>query len=180
MDRQYPTYRGSSSATGAAVDAPVDQAVVASGSENTPAAGAQTPEGRTESPTTAPETPAPATPGASPTAPDPFATPDDSRPVSSARSNARPAFQQRYFHSRRINKNELDQPWKLIKDPMEKWVTIIPIIGLLAGLAVAGYLVYDGVKSVVQHKYCPVYEDNFANGFNTDIWTKEAEVGGFG
>ncbi|PQE32879.1 putative gram-negative bacteria-binding 1 precursor protein [Rutstroemia sp. NJR-2017a WRK4] len=181
MDRQYPTYRGSSSATGAPADAPVDQAVVASGSENPPAADAETPavkttpEARTESPSTTPETP-----GASPAAPDPFATPDDSRPVSSARSNARPAFQQRYFHSRRINKNELDQPWKLVKDPMEKWVTIIPIIGLIMGLAVAGYLVYDGVKSVVQHKYCPVYEDNFANGFNTDIWTKEAEVGGFG
>jgi beta-glucanase (GH16 family) len=28
--------------------------------------------------------------------------------------------------------------------------------------------------------YCSVYEDDFTNGFNDKIWTKEAEVGGFG
>jgi hypothetical protein len=169
MDGQYPTYRGPS--TGGA---PVEESAVATGSDNA-SARVQTPEGITESPTTGPETPALNQP-----TPNPFATPDPSRPVSSARSAARPAFQQRYFHSRRIKKDELDQPWKLIRDPMEKWVTIIPVIGLLLGFAVAGYLIYDGVQSVVQHDYCPVYEDDFSNGFNTDIWTKEAEVGGFG
>lgn len=89
-------------------------------------------------------------------------------------------YSSRYFHSRRINKDELDQPWKLIKDPNEKWVTIIPLLGLFIGLATSGYLVWDGVNSVVKHKYCPVYQDDFTNGFNTNIWTKEAEVGGFG
>ncbi|KAM3075325.1 hypothetical protein ACMFMG_007236 [Clarireedia jacksonii] len=173
MDRQYPTYRGSSSRGAAA-----DPSGIASGSENT-SADPQTPEVRTDSPATGPATPS-QTPNQ--IAPDPFATPFHSRPVSSVGSGSavRPLYTQRYFHSRRIKKDELDQPWKSIKDPKEKWVTIIPILGLLAGLAVAGYLVYDGVHSVVRHKYCPVYQDDFSNGFNTDIWTKESEVGGFG
>lgn len=59
-------------------------------------------------------------------------------------------------------------------------MTIIPLIGLLLGLGIAGYLVYDGIRSVVHHKYCLVMSDDFSGGFNTNIWTKEAEVGGFG
>jgi hypothetical protein len=54
------------------------------------------------------------------------------------------------------------------------------LIGLALGFGIAGFLVYDGLKSVVHHKYCPVYSDDFSNGFNTDIWTMEQEVGGFG
>lgn len=65
-------------------------------------------------------------------------------------------------------------------DPKEKWVTIIPLVGLAIGFAIAGFLIYDGVASVVHHKYCPVMSDDFSSGFNTDIWTKESEVGGFG
>lgn len=66
------------------------------------------------------------------------------------------------------------------KDPKEKWVTIIPLIGLALGFGVAGFLIYDGLSSVVHHKYCPVMSDDFSQGLNTNIWTKEAEVGGFG
>lgn len=79
-----------------------------------------------------------------------------------------------------MKKGEVEQPWREKKDPKEKWVTIIPIIGIFFGLAIAGFLVYDGLSSVVHHKYCPIYSDDFSKGFNTDIWTKEAEVGGFG
>lgn len=67
-----------------------------------------------------------------------------------------------------------------MKDPREKWVTIIPMIGLLIGLAIAGFLVWDGLRTVVNHKYCPVYVDDFSQGFDSKIWTKEVEVGGFG
>lgn len=65
-------------------------------------------------------------------------------------------------------------------DPKEKWVTIIPLIGLAIGFAIAGFLVYDGISSVVHHKYCPVMSDDFSSGLNTNIWTKESEVGGYG
>ncbi|KAH8601467.1 putative beta-1,3-glucan-binding protein [Bisporella sp. PMI_857] len=111
----------------------------------------------------------------------PFGTPGTSRPASSfGSSSAVRGVPSRFFHSRRVRKGEVEQPWKAKKDPKEKWVTIIPLIGLALGFGIAGFLVYDGYSSVVQHKYCPVYSDDFSGGLNTDIWSKEREVGGFG
>lgn len=113
----------------------------------------------------------------------PFASPFASRPGSTfgASSSIGRTYGTRYFHSRRVKKGEVDQPWKANKDPKEKWVTIIPIIGMLIGFGIAGYLIYDGIASVTHHKYCPVMSDDFSSGtLNTDIWTQEAEVGGFG
>jgi hypothetical protein len=114
--------------------------------------------------------------------PNPFASPFSSRPASSLGSSSaiRGAIPQRYFHSRRVRKGEVEQPWKDKKDPKEKWVTIIPLIGLAIGFCLAGFLVYDGIHSVVHHNYCSVLDDNFSSGLNPNIWTKEAEVGGFG
>lgn len=74
----------------------------------------------------------------------------------------------------------MEKPWVAKKDPKEKWVTIIPLIGLAIGLALAGFLVYDGLSSVVHHKYQIVLDENFSEGLNSAVWTKEAEVGGFG
>ncbi|KAH7409517.1 putative beta-1,3-glucan-binding protein [Cadophora sp. MPI-SDFR-AT-0126] len=111
----------------------------------------------------------------------PFSSPFNSRPASSfGSSSAVRALPSRYFHSRRVHKGEVEKPWMAKKDPKEKWVTIIPLIGLALGFGVAGFLIYDGLSSVVHHKYCPVMSDDFSQGLNTNIWTKEAEVGGFG
>jgi hypothetical protein len=111
----------------------------------------------------------------------PFSSPFNSRPASSfGSSSAVRGLPQRYFHSRRVRKGEVEQPWRAKVDPKEKWVTIIPLIGLLLGFGIAGFLVYDGLHSVVHHKYCPVFSDDFSSGLNPSIWTKEAEVGGFG
>jgi len=112
----------------------------------------------------------------------PFSSPFNSRPASSFGSSSavRSALPSRYFHSRRVRKGEVEQPWLKNKDPKEKWVTIIPLIGLALGFAIAGFLVYDGLSSVVHHKYCPVLSDDFSEGLNTNIWTQEAEVGGYG
>jgi beta-glucanase (GH16 family) len=74
----------------------------------------------------------------------------------------------------------VEKPWTSVKDPREKWVTIIPLIGLFLGLAISGFLIYDGLRTVVNHEYCPVLDDDFSNGIDPNIWTKEAEVGGFG
>lgn len=63
---------------------------------------------------------------------------------------------------------------------MENWAVIIPFLGLALGLAITGFLVYDGTRSVVHHDYCHILNENFSNGLDTNIWTKEAEVGGFG
>ncbi|EXJ79452.1 hypothetical protein A1O3_08954 [Capronia epimyces CBS 606.96] len=109
----------------------------------------------------------------------PYASEYPSRNTSSAALH-QTMLTQRYFHSRRVKKGQVERPWTKIKDPREKWVTIIPIIGLLVGVSIAGLLVWDGLRSVVNHKYCPVYLEDFANGLDSKVWTKEAEVGGFG
>ncbi|KAJ9155186.1 Beta-1,3-glucan-binding protein [Pleurostoma richardsiae] len=115
----------------------------------------------------------------------PFASPSASRPASSFGSNSALGTRfdersQRYFHSRRVRKGEIEKPWMEKRDPKEKWVTILPIIGIVIGLAISGFLVYDGISSVVKHKYCPVLMEDWSSGINTDVWSYEIQVGGFG
>jgi hypothetical protein len=120
----------------------------------------------------------------------PFQSPDVSRPPSSFGSSSGiaaaaprapndPSAGPRYFHSRRVKKGEIEKPWLDNKDSREKFVTILPVLGVLIGLGLAGFLVWDGINSVVKHNYCMVLDDSF-DTFNTDIWTKEVQVGGFG
>ena len=87
---------------------------------------------------------------------------------------------QKYFRSRRIKKGTLEQPWKTKKDPKEKWVTIIPLIGLALGFALAGFLVYNGLSTIIHHTYDLVLDEDWSNGFNEAVWTKEVNIGGFG
>lgn len=91
-----------------------------------------------------------------------------------------PVQPQRYFHSRRIKKGDVERPWLDRKDPKEKWVTIIPIIGMVVGLALVGFLVYEGLQTVSNYVYCPVLDEDFSGGLNPKVWTKEVEVGGYG
>lgn len=79
-----------------------------------------------------------------------------------------------------MRKGEVEKPWLEKKDPKEKWVTIIPIVGILIGLAISGFLIYDGLASVSHHNYCPVLSDDFSEGLNNKVWTKEVELGGYG
>ena len=85
-----------------------------------------------------------------------------------------------YFRSRRVRKGDVDKPWQKHKNPKDKWVTIIPSIGIALGVALGGFLVYDGITSVVANSYKLVYEDNFSSGLDPKVWTKEVETGGFG
>ncbi|KAK4938004.1 hypothetical protein LTR10_021493 [Elasticomyces elasticus] len=87
-----------------------------------------------------------------------------------------------YFRSRRIKEQDVDLSWlKQKKDPRLKWLSLLPIIGLLLGFCVAGAYIFLGIKSVPIHKYCMVYQDDFSSStLNSDIWTKEVEVGGYG
>lgn len=115
----------------------------------------------------------------------PFASPEVSRPPSSFGSSSALGARfdersSRFFHSRRVRKGEVEKPWLSKVDPKEKWVTIFPIVGILIGLGLSGFLIWDGLHSVVHHKYCPVMDEDFSNGLNTNIWTKEVEVGGYG
>jgi hypothetical protein len=79
-----------------------------------------------------------------------------------------------------VKKGTVERPWLDKKDPKEKWVTIIPLLGIFAGLAITALLIWDGLRSVVNHKYCPVLNEQWINGFDDKIWTKEVELGGFG
>ncbi len=112
---------------------------------------------------------------------DPFTSPQNSRPSSSyGSSDSRVRITgSQYFRSRRVKKGELEKPWLDKKDPKEKWVTIIPILGIIVGLGISGFLVWDGLRSVVKHKYCLVLADDFTS-FDDAVWTKEVQVGGFG
>lgn len=109
-----------------------------------------------------------------------LSTPESRNGSSSAVSVYQQQKQQKYFHSRRVKKGEIERPWLDKKDPREKWVWIIPMIGMFIGLSLAALLIYDGLKAVINHEYCPVLDEDFSRGFDTDVWTKEAEVGGFG
>ena len=114
----------------------------------------------------------------------PFATPYGSLPASQRGSSSNLASsqmpRQQWFHSRRVKKGSIERPWLGRKDPKEKWVTIIPLIGIFLGLAVSGVLIWEGIRTVTKHNYCEVLVDDFSSGFNTDVWTKEVEVGGYG
>ncbi|KAL2022969.1 hypothetical protein VTK56DRAFT_4184 [Thermocarpiscus australiensis] len=114
----------------------------------------------------------------------PFASPSGSRPASSFGSasglGSRSDGGQRYFHSRRVRAGEVEKPWTKQADPKEKWVTILPIMGILLGLAISGFLVWDGIRSVVKHNYCLVLEEDWSKGFNPAVWQKEVQVNGFG
>lgn len=86
----------------------------------------------------------------------------------------------RYFRSRRLKPDHvIEKPWKDAKDPREKWVTIIPLIGMGLGLAAAAALVIQGLFTVQHHKYKLVLDERWET-FNTAVWTKESNVGGFG
>jgi hypothetical protein len=88
---------------------------------------------------------------------------------------------QRYFHSRRVKAGEVEKPWTKNVDPKEKWVTILPLLGIALGLAISGLLIWDGIRSVVKHQYCLVYEDDFSSGvLNEKVWEREVQLGGFG
>lgn len=101
--------------------------------------------------------------------------------ATSVASLAQANLRNRYFHSRRIkDPKEIQKPWLEKKDPREKWVTIIPLMGIVIGLGIAAFLVYNGISSVVNHKYCEVFAEDWSQGFREDIWTREVEVGGFG
>ncbi|RDA95311.1 hypothetical protein CP533_3539 [Ophiocordyceps camponoti-saundersi (nom. inval.)] len=109
-------------------------------------------------------------------------SPEVSRPGSSYGSSSGrfDDRSQRYFHSRRVRKGDAEKPWLVRRDPKEKWVTILPILGIVVGLAISALLVWDGMRSVIKHKYCPVLDDGFDGGLNANVWTKEVTVGGFG
>ncbi|EXJ80993.1 hypothetical protein A1O3_07281 [Capronia epimyces CBS 606.96] len=87
-----------------------------------------------------------------------------------------------YFRSRRIKDRNTDRSWlRPRKDHRQKWLTIIPLIGIILGFCIAGAYIFVGIQNVPVHKYCMVYEDTFSSGdLDLNVWTKEVQVGGYG
>lgn len=85
-----------------------------------------------------------------------------------------------YFHSRRKEKGEIEKPWMNEKNPRQPWLSWFPVIGILLGIACTGVLVWDGLRSNTLPDYCQILDEDFSTGLNDRIWTKEAEVGGYG
>lgn len=85
-----------------------------------------------------------------------------------------------YFKSRRIKKGQQERPWLDKKDPKEKWVWIIPCIGIAIGLSLMAVQIFFGLQRISQLNYCVVLDETWAGGFDESIWTKEVQVGGFG
>jgi hypothetical protein len=86
----------------------------------------------------------------------------------------------KWFHSRKVKKGTTPRTWPDKKDPREKWVTILPILGILLGFAASGALIWDGLQTVVTHGYCQILNEDWSHGLDSSVWLKEAEVGGFG
>lgn len=85
-----------------------------------------------------------------------------------------------YFRSRRVLKDEvvkLPSHKKVPKERLENW---LPILGIIIGLSICGYLIYNGISSVPHHQYCVILDDDFSSGYNHDVWTEEIQVGGYG
>ncbi|EXJ78871.1 hypothetical protein A1O1_09273 [Capronia coronata CBS 617.96] len=87
-----------------------------------------------------------------------------------------------YFRSRRVKAGEVDTSWlDHIKDPRQKWQSILPLLGLFLGLCISGVNIYMGYRSVPVHNYCLLYDDDFSEPkLNKDVWLQEVQVGGFG
>jgi hypothetical protein len=111
----------------------------------------------------------------------PFVSPYSSAPHSRFGSSiCLSSPRHKYFRSRRVKPGSIEPLWNDRKDPMAKWSTIIPIIGILVGLGISGVLVWEGMGTVVNHEYCQILDEDFSGGLDPNIWTKEAEVGGYG
>ncbi|KAJ3195713.1 hypothetical protein HK101_011300, partial [Irineochytrium annulatum] len=67
------------------------------------------------------------------------------------------------------------------KDPAKKWLKIIPWFGIVPSLAICGLVIWLAIKSVPNHKYCLVVQDDFSSGtIDPNIWSYEMGADGFG
>jgi hypothetical protein len=74
----------------------------------------------------------------------------------------------------------VEKPWLKEKDRRRPWQTLFPLIGIFIGMCLTGYMVWDGLQQNNLPEYCVVLDEDFSNGLDEKIWTKEAEVGGYG
>ncbi|EXJ56309.1 uncharacterized protein A1O5_12576 [Cladophialophora psammophila CBS 110553] len=84
------------------------------------------------------------------------------------------------FGSRPWRKRGIQRSWLRKKEPRERWMTIIPLIGAVLGLCLAGLLIWDGIRRTPYLEYCTVYRDHFSSPTLNDAWTFDISSTGFG
>ncbi|KAJ9094261.1 hypothetical protein QFC21_006087 [Naganishia friedmannii] len=97
-----------------------------------------------------------------------------------SRTNGTTMTARKPFQSTRL-KGEIYKPWLEHKDPALRWARWITLACIAIGFGLGGYICYDGVRSVPSvGKLCQVLDDDFSNGFNTDTWSREVRLDGYG
>ncbi|KAG1733861.1 glycoside hydrolase family 16 protein [Suillus paluster] len=115
--------------------------------------------------------------------PSSFWSPPQLPPISATPSVvALPLPQKKPLQSTRL-KSKLtkeDKPWQTKRSKSSWWITfIIMILGLLG----AGALCYEGYKGVnilTDSQLCLVMQDDFTGSLDSDNWSLDVELGGFG
>ena len=116
-----------------------------------------------------------------PTTQNPFATPPGSVFGAASGFQYSDASGTKYFRSRRIRKEDGHEPPVFKKDSKEKWLCIIPLMGVAFGLVITGLMIYLKIGHLSSYSYCPVLNDDFSSGvLNPNVWQAELQVGGFG
>jgi hypothetical protein len=111
----------------------------------------------------------------------PFATPPASVYGAASGFLSSDSSGTKYFRSRRIRKEDGYEPPVFKKDPKEKWLCIIPLMGVALGIVITGIMIYLKIGNIKSYNYCSVLSDDFSSGvLNPNIWQAEQEVGGFG
>ncbi|KAF4955565.1 hypothetical protein FSARC_11828 [Fusarium sarcochroum] len=117
-------------------------------------------------------------PFATPVAATPIAESVISRPPAQTRSVS--AYEitgpRRRFKSSRL-KGEFEKPWLAESKKRWNWDSIIFYVCIFIGLGIGGYLCWNESRSVPNHEYCLVMDDNFQN---LDNWNHEIQMNGFG
>ncbi|KAJ3109100.1 hypothetical protein HDU97_009218 [Phlyctochytrium planicorne] len=66
-------------------------------------------------------------------------------------------------------------------DPARKWLKYLPWMGIIPSFGIVGVIIWLTIRSVPNYKYCMVLQDDFnSDKINTDVWSFEQGVDGFG
>jgi len=105
----------------------------------------------------------------------------DSSSSSSVRKVVVEAPEAPRFRSRRVNREEIEQPWLEKKHPREKFAWILPLSGFILGVALTGLICYIRLSGVPHNSYCPIMTDTFSSGtLDPNVWNKDVSLGGYG
>lgn len=72
-----------------------------------------------------------------------------------------------------------EKPWAAKPHPRKKWDTIIIMICVAIGVGLSALIMYHTWSSAPHFNYCLVWDEQFEK-LDTDIWSHEIQLDGFG